>query len=95
MSDSEEDAVRRPGRAGASHQSPAPSDNDSGDNKDLFGDDQMDEDNDADLFGSDGEDGGADNEYGIPSEVVKWRKALTNRQPSSPHLGRRTIGLGR
>lgn len=66
MSDSDEEAVRRPGRAGASHQSPAPSDNDSGaDNKDLFGDDQMDEDNDADLFGSDGEDGGADNEYGI------------------------------
>ncbi|KAJ5307239.1 hypothetical protein N7476_007895 [Penicillium atrosanguineum] len=62
MSDSEEDAVRRSGRAGASHQSPAPSDNGSnGDDKDLFGDDQMDEDNDADLFGSEDEDGGADN----------------------------------
>lgn len=75
MSDSEEDAVRRPGRAGASQQSPAPSDNGSdADNKDLFGDDQMDEDNDADLFGSDGEDGGADDEYERSSKAVKWRK---------------------
>lgn len=66
MSDSDEEAVRRPGRAGASQQSPAPSNNDSGaENQDLFGDDQMDEDNDADLFGSDGEGGGLNNEYGI------------------------------
>lgn len=65
---SDEEAVRRPGRANG-RQSPVQSGDDSGaGNKSPFGagNDQMDEDDDADLFGSEGSEGGLDNiEYGI------------------------------
>jgi hypothetical protein len=71
MSSSDEEAVRRPGRATSANglQSPAPSDRDSAaGNQSPYGaaGNQMDEDNDADLFGSDGSEGGLDNiEYVI------------------------------
>lgn len=63
---SDEEAVRRPGRAMSANglQSPAPSDRDSdAGNQSPYGADgnQMDEDNDADLFGSDGSENGVDN----------------------------------
>lgn len=70
---SDEEAVRRSGRATSANglQSPAPSDNDSGPGGQSphGADDQMDEDNDADLFGSDGSEGGFDNiEYVVFSD---------------------------
>lgn len=71
MSSSDEEVVRRPGRATSANglQSPAPSDNESdAGNVRTHGvdNDQMDEDDDADLFGSDGSEGGFDNvEYVI------------------------------
>lgn len=70
MSSSDEEVVRRPGRATSANglQSPAPSEggSDAGNVRPPAADDQMDEDDDADLFGSDGSEGGFDNtEYVI------------------------------
>lgn len=84
MSSSDEEAVRRPGRATGANglQSPAPSDQNSsaGNRSPGDNDDQMNEDDDADLFGSDRSEGGFDNdEYGILQAPLSMRKVLTRR----------------
>ncbi|KAJ5112186.1 hypothetical protein N7532_000231 [Penicillium argentinense] len=96
MSSSDEDAIRRPGRnANAGAQSPAPSDaNDANDdNKDLFGDDQMDGDNDADLFGSEGgSDAGLDDKYVCyPSLQCSQQERAQQDAKKYPSRARRTL----